>query len=412
MNVAMVSEHASPLAAPGGAGAGGQNVHVAALSRALAGRGHTVTVYTRRDAPDLPVQVDLCPGVRVRHLDAGPPRHLPKDELLPVVPELASRLADALAADPPDLLHSHFWMSGLAAVAAVAAASGPAVPVVHTYHALGVVKRRLQGALDSSPPQRIRLETALGRTVDHIIATCEDEVSELQRLGVPRRSVSVVPCGVDTRLFRPEGDGPPRSDRPLLVAAGRMVPRTGFDDAIRALPHVPGARLVIAGGPPAAELPDDPEACRLLDLAARARVADRVRLLGRVSHHDLPALFQRAHLAICTPWYEPVGLVPLEAMACGVPVVASAVGGLRDTVLPGITGEHVPPRSPGALARVLRGLLRDPVRLAAYRIAAVDRARSAYTWEQVAGATERVYFEVLAGRTDIAGRAATAGATR
>lgn len=411
MNVAMVSEHASPLAALGGADAGGQNVHVAALSRALAGRGHTITVYTRRDDPDLPVRVDLCPGVRVHHLDAGPPSHIPKDELLPVVPDLASRLADALAAHPPDLLHSHFWMSGLAAVAA-AGTSGPAIPVVHTYHALGVVKRRLQGAVDASPPQRIRLETALGRTAERIIATCEDEVVELQRLGVPRRSVSIVPCGVDTRLFRPEGDGPPLSDRPLLVAAGRLVPRKGFDDAIRALPHVPGARLVIAGGPPAAELPNDDEGRRLLALAARLGVADRLRLLGRVSHHDLPALFQRAHLAVCTPWYEPFGLVPLEAMACGVPVVASAVGGLQDTVLPGITGEHVPPRSPRALARVLRRLLGDPVRLAAYRIAAVDRARSAYTWEQVAAATERVYREVLAGRTDVAGRPATAGAAR
>jgi hypothetical protein len=151
----MVSEHASPLAVLGGVDAGGQNVHVAALARTLANQGHLVTVYTRRDDPALPAEVPLAPGVTVRHVDAGPAARIAKDELLPEVPALAVGLADAWRRDRPDVVHSHFWMSGLAATAAVRALPGPQLPVVHTYHALGVVKRRQQGPADTSPPSRV-----------------------------------------------------------------------------------------------------------------------------------------------------------------------------------------------------------------------------------------------------------------
>ena len=214
LDVAMLSEHASPLATLGGVDAGGQNVHVAMLARALAERGHRVTVYTRRDDPTLPDRVCFAPGVVVEHLAAGPAAPLPKDELWPHVAELAGSLRSALLAAPPDVVHGHFWMSGKACVDAT---RGLGIPVVQTFHALGSVKRRWQGSADTSPAPRIRVETAVARSVAGVIATCADEVAELEALGVDPRRVSVVPCGVDTDSFTPDGPAAPRGDRARLL---------------------------------------------------------------------------------------------------------------------------------------------------------------------------------------------------
>ena len=391
MKIAMVSEHASPLAVLGGVDAGGQNVHVAELAKALARRGHEVVVHTRRDDPHLPVRVPLAPGVVVDHVPAGPPQVIAKDELLPYVPDLGRHLAGRWAVERPDVVHAHFWMSGLAAMVG---ARDLDVPVVQTFHALGAVKRRHQRARDTSPVQRNRLEQAIGRGVDHVIATCSDEVVELLRMGVRRCAVSIVSCGVDTTHFALDGPVAPRGTAPRLLCVGRLVERKGIDTAIRALRRIPRAELVVAGGPDRAHLAHDREAQRLLALAAEQQVADRVRLLGRVDRDALPALLRSADVVVSVPTYEPFGIVPLEAMACGVPVVASAVGGLMDTVVDGTTGALVPPGRPDVLADVLRRLLVDPVRLEGYGLAGNDRVHARYTWERVALDTETVYDTV------------------
>jgi D-inositol-3-phosphate glycosyltransferase len=398
MRVAMVSEHASPLAVLGGADAGGQNVHVAALSSALARRGAEVVVHTRRDDPALPPRVVAADGVTVEHVDAGPAEPVPKDELLPYMDEFAARLRRSFRADPPDVVHAHFWMSGRAALAA---GRPLGLPVVQTFHALGVVKRRHQGARDTSPPGRLREEAIVAREVDRIVATCSDEVFELVRLGVDLHRVTVVPCGVDLHLFRPDGPADPRHPgRQRLLVVSRLVERKGIGDVVAAMVRLPQAELVVAGGPTAGELVGDPEARRLTALAARLGVADRVRLLGRVGRRDLPALYRSADLVVNVPWYEPFGIVPLEAMACGVPVVASAVGGLVDSVVDGVTGVHVPPRRPGLLAAALAGLLADPERRAALGGAGARRARRRYGWDRIAGSTLDVYAGLPAGAGD------------
>jgi glycosyltransferase involved in cell wall biosynthesis len=205
---------------------------------------------------------------------------------------------------------------------------------------------------------------------------------------------------VDVELFRPDGPATERGARPRLVALGRLEPRKGFDTAIRALAAVPDAELVIAGGPAggSGELDRDPEAQRLRALADRVGVADRVRLVGTVPPADVPALLRSADLVVCVPWYEPFGRVPLEAMACGVPVVASAVGGFLDTVVDGATGALVPPRRPDLLAAEIRKLLAEPFWREAYGTAGVDRARSRYGWDRIAEDTLAAYEQVLAGR--------------
>jgi D-inositol-3-phosphate glycosyltransferase len=395
MRIDMVSEHASPLAVLGGADAGGQNVHVAALSAALARLGTEVVVHTRRDDPELPPSVKAAPGVTVQHVDAGPAEPIPKDELLPHMDEFARRLRESFRADPPDVVHGHFWMSGRAALAA---ARPLGIPVVQTFHALGVVKRRHQGARDTSPPTRLREEAAVARETDRIVATCSDEVFELVRMGADLRRVAVVPCGVDLQLFRPEG---PRAPRPAarfrLLVVSRLVERKGIGNVITAMAKLPQAELVVAGGPPAAELGADLEVRRLTALAGRLGVAGRVRLLGQVGRAELPALYRSADLVVCVPWYEPFGIVPLEAMACGVPVVATAVGGLVDTVVDGVTGVHVPPRQPWVVADAVAGLLADPERRAALGAAGARRARRRYGWDRIARSTLEVYAGLPAG---------------
>jgi glycosyltransferase involved in cell wall biosynthesis len=397
MRIAMVSEHASPLAALGGPAAGGQNVHVLELSSALAAMGHDVTVWTRRDDPTLPDTVPLRPGVVVRHASAGPAEPLPKDELVAHLPAFTDTLKAAWATDRPDIVHAHFWMSGMVALAA----AGGRIPVVETFHALGSVTRRHQGSDDTSPEGRVRAELAVARAVDRVLATCTDEVFELARLGAPRRRISVVPCGVDTDLFTAEGPVAQRSERPRLVSLGRLVRHKGVDEVIEALRRIPNAELVVAGGAPSVggAQATDPDAERLRSHAEAAGVADRVRLIGPVGREEVPALLRSADAVVCVPWYEPFGIVPLEAMACARPVVASAVGGIQDTVVDQVTGVLVPPRRPDAVASAVRDLIASPTRATGYGIAGRDRVLARYDWERVAAATEAAYGEVIAARS-------------
>jgi glycosyltransferase involved in cell wall biosynthesis len=387
MRIAIVSEHASPLAVLGGTDAGGQNVAVADLARGLAGHGIEVTVHTRRDDLSLPRRVPLGPGVTVDHVSAGPPEPMAKDLLLPYMDEFAADLYRQWSAERPHVVHSHFWMSGYAAVRA---ARPLGLVVLHTFHALGVVKRREQGVKDTSPPQRIPIETRLLHEADRILATCPDEVLELVRLGADRERIAVVPCGVDVRHYTPEGPAEPRA-APRLLYVGRLVERKGIGNVITAMAEVPGAELVIAGGPDPAELHLDPEVGRLRQLAAAHGVSDRVRSRGRVDRSVLPCLYRSADVVVCVPWYEPFGLAAVEAMACGVPVVASAVGGLSDTVVDGVTGVHIPPRRPDLAAAAVRRLLADPRRRKRLGAAGRDRATAKYAMDKVITSTLHAY---------------------
>jgi D-inositol-3-phosphate glycosyltransferase len=394
MRIAMVSEHADPTAALGGEDAGGQNVHVASLARGLAGLGHPVTVYTRLTCPDDEPTVALGDGVTVRRLKAGPVVPLLKDELLPYMPELGERLGREWRRQPPDVVHAHFWMSGLAALHG---AAGTGVPVAQTFHALGVVKARYQGAKDTSAPERVAAERRIAAECDQVIATCADEVAELRAMGIPRSQISVVPCGVDTTVFAPPAAWRARPRRPRLLTLGRLVERKGVGTVIEALAKLSGVELVVAGGPNRDALDASPEYRRLRDAARAHGVADRVIFTGGVPRMRVPALVRSADVVACAPWYEPFGIVPLEAMACGVPVVATAVGGLADTVVPGKTGLLVPPRDAAVLAGAIAMLLADPAMRATFGRAGRRRARCWYDWARVAAQAETVYLR-LAGR--------------
>ncbi len=403
MRIAMISEHASPLAPIGGIDAGGQNVHVAELGAALVRRGHAVTVYTRRDDPHLPRRVATATGVEVVHVDAGPAARVSKDELLPYMSQMARAIAQDWALCAPDVVHAHFWMSGLAALAA-AKQSLPAPPVLETFHALGSVKRRHQGGADTSPPQRRWLEPEVAVRVDRILATCPDEVGELIALGADPAHISVAPCGVDLALFTPHGTVEQTDGTTRIAVVGRLVPRKGIDVVIRALARLTGQGRagvvlhVVGGSAGEYALDHDPEALRLRALAGELGVSDRVVFRGQLARDEMPAFLRSCAAVVCTPWYEPFGIVPLEAMACAVPVVVSAVGGLQDSVVDGVTGLHVPPRDDTALAAALTRLLADPAMGRRMGAAGRRRVERGYSWDRVAALSEDAYSAALTTR--------------
>lgn len=392
MRVALVSAHADPLSPLGGVDAGGQNAHVDALAAALTGRGHDVTVYTRCADPTAPSDVQAPRGYRVSYVPAGPPGPVAKEALVPHLGEFADGLERRWAAERPDLVHAHYWTS---AFAAQLATRTHAVPTVVTFHTLAVAARRYRGDRSADTTARGKVEKMIARKASRVIATASEDVVDLVGMGVPRRSISVIPAGVDLETFYPapiaRGARPARRHR--LAAAGRLVPRKGFDLAIAALAAVPDAELSIAAGPDA-DVSADPEAQRLTDLARTHGVADRVRI-GRIPRERMPDFWRAADLAVFTPTYEPFGISAIESMACGTPVVASAVGGLLDTVIDGVTGVLVPRRSPAAVAEAVRRLLDDDGRRTGFGMSAADRIRARYSLDHIALDTERVYDAAL-----------------
>ncbi|MFI5937212.1 glycosyltransferase [Actinoplanes sp. NPDC051494] len=394
MRIAMISEHASPLPVPGGT-AGAQQRHVADLSTALAELGHDVRVYVRRDNPGLPAMARLVDGVLVVHVPAGPARVLPPDLLLPHMGDFAQWLRSEWCNGDwlPEVAHAHYWTSGLAAVTA---ARQVGIPVVQSFHELAE-----HGVSVGTGASRNGYERALGRAVDRVVAQSQDELHDLVRIGVPRARLTVVPAGVDSIRFTPEGPAAERDpQRPRILSVGRLVERKGFGDVIQAMRFVPGAEVVVVGGPPAGELATDPNAKRLRALAEQYKVADRVRLVGAVPAGDMPRWYRSADLLVAASWNEQFELAPLEAMACGVPVIGTAVGGLTETVVDGLTGDLVPARDPRALGSALRRLVNDKVRRFAYATAALDRARQAYSWKRVASQLGSVYSTVAGRRTN------------
>jgi glycosyltransferase involved in cell wall biosynthesis len=393
----MISGHAGRVAECGNVHTNEQDRHVAQLSAAIAGQGHDVRIYARQAGDELPRRVEAGSGVTVVRVPAGPPEPVGRDQLLPCIRRFGRWLAASWQDSDwsPDVLHAHFWTSGLAALVAQ-----PSIrrPIVQTFHALGSDLLRNQWQPATNPTNRVVLERVVGRQVDRVIAQSTGELSELVSLGIPRQRIALIPSGVDVERFVPNGPTAARAGgRPRILAVGELAPCNGFADLIHTLPRIPDAELVIVGGPPAAELPEDPEARQLQELARALGVADRFRLAGQVRFDELPQWYRSAEVLAYTPWHEPFGLTALEGMACGTPVVASAVGGLADTVVDGVTGDLVRPRDPEHTGDVTRKLLADPIRRLGYSTAGADRARQRYPWSRAADQSATVYREVQHG---------------
>ena len=396
MKIAIVAQHATPLHPRAGMSPRPDDAGLSELTRALARQGHQVIVYAqkRQNAPD---HAELADGVSIEYIPAGPVGQPGDAELLAHVPAFSDPLRARWHRQRPDVVHAVSWTSGLAALTA---ARGLGIPVVQSFSSLGVAERRDHASADPAaqagpPPARLRLEPAIGRSVDAVVAASSAVVSDLTRLGVPRTSVRCVPWGVDTDKFAPEGPTAERNGRPRLLTAADLNERAALETLLRALTKVPGAELMIVGGPPRDHLTKDAAYRGLAAMSGALDLGDRVIFTGRVDRKSMPALLRSADLVLSTCSYEPSGVTSLEAMACGKPVLAPPTGGHMDAVVDGTTGIIIPPGRPALLAQRIRQLLAHPMLIEAYGVAAADRARSRYSWDRIAAETTAVYDRTL-----------------
>jgi D-inositol-3-phosphate glycosyltransferase len=387
MRIALVARSSNPLVPHADPDFRAETARVTSLGQALAGLGHRVTIYARRDSEALPGSAITAPGMTIEHITAGPPAALDDDQLAPHLPEFGNYLAQRWRRNPPDMAHAHHWTAGLAALAG---ARDLDIPVAQTFGSLAIAEQR-HGGPERLPDARLRLEACIARSADVVLASSAEELADLARLGVARATARVVPCGVDTERFSPDGPAAPRAGRPRLLAAQPLTATSSLGLALHALAEIPDAELVITGGPDQAGLSKDKSYREIQRLARKLKVHDRLVCTGRVADGDLPALLRSADLLVSTAPYEPIGTTAIQAMACGTPVVAAAAGAERDAVVDMTTGLVAPIGEPAQLALRIRRLLANSLRLEAYGIAAADRAKSRYSWERIARETLAAY---------------------
>ena len=391
--LAVLSLHTSPLVQPGSGDGGGMNVYVREIASALSKAGGRTTVFTRRTADDIPTTVEVEPGFRVVHVEAGP-HELAKEDLPSVVDEFADAVADYLAAHPDhDGILANYWLSG---VSGHRLKHELDLPLLTIFHTLARVKAETG---DAEPQRRIDAETSVVGCSDVMLANSIEEVRQLVDLyGADPDRVEVVPPGVDHAFFTPGSQSVARraiglGEGPVLLFAGRIQPLKGVDVAVHTLAGLdrPDACLVVVGG--ASGVDGGAEERRLYDLANAHGLADRVIFVPPQPHHVLATWYRAADVVLMPSRSESFGLVALEAAACGIPVVAAGVGGLRTLVDHGRTGYLVDSREPAEYADRVTQILEDPAIAAHMSVAATQRSWS-YTWSATAARLRRICDDV------------------
>ncbi|MGQ9681563.1 MAG: glycosyltransferase [Anaerolineae bacterium] len=410
MRIAMLSFHTSPLAALGGKDTGGMNVYVRELSRQLGRRGLAVDIFTRRQDFTTPVVEHPWEGVRVLHLAAGPQAPMDRRQLFVHLPEFVQGLRDVAACEGTvyDVIHSHYWLSGWAALQL---RDQWAAPVVHMFHTLGVLKSASPaGPQAPEARERSRVEADIICEADRIVAaTPADREQMVQFYGADPQRIRVVPPGVDLELFRPVPRAEARRfvgltdpEERLLLFVGRLDPVKGLNVLFEALCHLlrrlagqQRISLVVIGGdtPESGEVLREEAVC-LDEVRERYGLNEMVAFLGSRSQDTLPYYYSAADLCVMPSLYESFGMVALEAMACGTPVVASRVGGLPHVVRDGETGLLVPENDPEALAYGLHLLLTDESLRRRLGARGLEVAQE-YCWECVAEQIEDLYREEI-----------------
>lgn len=394
-SLAVLSMHTSPLAQPGSGDSGGMNVYVRELVGALAQAGVDTEVFVRRTDPSLPDVVDIEPGFRVVHIDAGP-FDLPKEDLPDVLELFGDGVADRMRTRGGyDAIHANYWLSGVVGHRLKHELS---LPLVSTFHTLARVKAETG---DDEPQRRIDAETQVIACSDAILANCAAEVTQLVELyGADPSRVEIVPPGVDHAFFSPGDRKGARlalglGNHPVLLFAGRIQPLKGLTIAIAALGELDqkfdDAVLVVVGGPSGAE--GEAELAAARSLINELGLSERVQFVPPQPHHLLSTYYRAADVCVVPSRSESFGLVALEAAACGTPVVAAAVGGLLTLVEDGVTGFLIDTRNPSDYAAAIDKLLGDKPMSLLMDSAAADYARH-YTWSTTAARLRRLYADL------------------
>jgi D-inositol-3-phosphate glycosyltransferase len=408
--IAMISYHTCPLATLGGKDTGGMNVYVRDLTRELGRLGIHVDVFTRSQDEHVPhVLHDLGYGNRVVHIPAGPEQPFPKVQLPDYIPEFAQGV-EQFAAEKGlcyDLIHSHYWMSGLAAEMLSDAWGN--LPIIHMFHTLGEMKNRIaQNDDERETPYRLESERRILARADRIIAATLAEIAQLEWLyKADAHKLTIIPPGVDTGRFYPipkdeakQFIGIPNEDR-MVLFVGRIEPLKGLDTLIRAMScmeldksECPAYLAIIGGDPSASPEGMTAEMTSLQQLCRDLHMDRTVVFLGKRGQDTLPYYYSAAEVLVMPSHYESFGMVALEAMACGTPVIASQVGGLAFLVQDGVTGYHVPDGDSGALCEKLSLLLGNSQARHTMGAQAAEYAQ-AYRWDKIAGQVMAVYQSLL-----------------
>jgi len=395
--IAVISAHTCPLAKLGWPETGGMNVYVRELSRELGARGYPVDIFTRRADASSPDVVSSSENVRVVHLRAGPPETTGKGELYRYLGDFERELLSFQQAEGTeyDLIHSHYWLSGLVGLSLRERWN---VPLVAMFHTLAEAKK-LAPVAQREPPGRIEGERQVARQADRIICATEHEKRILEDIyeADPSR-VCVVPCGVDLDLFKPSDKETARAalslnGKRMVLFVGRIEPLKGVDILLAAAAQLKAEsdfQVFIVGGDGTA----NDEIKRLQWLTADLGITPRVSFLGSVDHDRLPLFYNAADLCVVPSYYESFGLVALEAMACGTPVVASRVGGLTTTVRDGETGYLIPWHYPQPFAERMALLLSDEELRQSFGRTAREAVKG-FGWSNIADAVESIYRELL-----------------
>lgn len=401
MRIAVLSMHTCPLAPLGGWETGGMNVYVRELGRALAARGHAVDIFTRRQTTDVADIVEYAPGVRVIHIDAGPHRHVDKYDIVDYVPDFACGIQHyrALTGASYDVIHAHYWLSGRLGQLF---ADRWGVPLVSTFHTLAQLKNRVaETAAEREQAIRYDIERRMMATSDRIVALTDVDRQQMIRDYGELAPILVIPGGVDLDQFSPRPQAAARqdlgldADAKIVLFVGRIQRLKGVEVLLRAVAKL-DSRLVIVGGRPG-NSQETREIARLQHLAARLGVADRTHFVGAVAHEQLPTYYSAADVLAMASSYESFGLVAVESLACGTPVVATRVGGLRSIVRDGETGLLVPWRDADLFAERLRRVLTDTQ----LRIQLATNARDSvleFGWDRIAQEHLALYTETRAAR--------------
>jgi D-inositol-3-phosphate glycosyltransferase len=402
LRVAVLSTHTCPLAPLGGWETGGMNVYVRELGRALAARGVTVDIFTRRQSTDVPDVVEYSPGARVIHIDAGPHRHVDKYDVLDYLPDFACGVQRfrALMGVSYDLIHSHYWLSGRLGLLF---ADHWGVPLVSTFHTLAQLKNRVaESAAEREQTVRYEIERRTMAGSDRVVALTAIDRQQMLRHYETHSPIDVIPGGVDLDRFSPMPRGQARAtlglapNQNILLFVGRIQRLKGLEVLVRAFAKLGDldARLLVVGGQPGTS-PESREIARLHHLVAKLGIADRTGFVGAVAHEQLPLYYSAADVTVMPSSYESFGLVAVESLACGTPVVATRVGGLTSIVHDGETGLLVPWRDAQMFAESLRRVLED----ADWRRRLAANARESvlgYGWDRVADEHLALYEDVRA----------------